>query len=570
MNNILTQKKTKNVKVFLRKLLFVCIGLFTSYSFTQAQSQIVHDAEHYILLGQHQTHWDNQDLEIDKRLSDIRKANSNKKPNIIYILIDDVGFGEMGNPELNFVRGYKTPVINKFATESLSFARMYSEPSCTPTRTAFLTGRIPVRSHMLEPKVVPPEGAGLNGDEVTIAEVLSLAGYNTVHVGKWHQGDIKQAYPHNQGFDRAYFPLHNQATFNLMTEAAEAEGWANSISTSKKNPDYTLDDGFRPKDWVLGLEAKKGEMAKEWGINPGEPCTYEYYRKLNKRYQELALSELKTLAKQDEPFFLNYWPQNPIDFGRQDRTFSTANGGAWVESMAELDTWIGDLLNEVENLGIAENTIIVIMGDNGAMKQALGKTGFSDMIYRGFKAESLEGGIRVNAFIRWPNVIDAGSFAGDIIHVSDLYTSFAKIADATQYIPRDRIIDGINQTALFLNGDTYGRRDYLHVYEGPNLAATIKEQFKVHWPAPGSPSFKLPVYDLYRDTREEHPLKVEGMWTVAYFGEMKQRHMDMKKYFPDREETAARPYEDIENLRPETIVFLNKYLKSKEVLNRFK
>ena len=119
--------------------------------------------------------------------------------------------------------GYGTPNLNKLAKQGVSFTRMYTEPSCTPTRTAFLTGRLPVRSHMLEPKVVPPEGAGLNADEVTIAEILSMAGYNTAHIGKWHQGDIEQAYPHNQGFDVANFPLHNQATFGVMHREAEEE-----------------------------------------------------------------------------------------------------------------------------------------------------------------------------------------------------------------------------------------------------------------------------------------------------------------------------------------------------------
>jgi arylsulfatase len=234
--------------------------------------------------------------------------------------------------------------------------------------------------------------------------------------------------------------------------------------------------------------------------------------------------------------------------------------------MQELDGWIGQILDEIDRLGIAENTIVVAMGDNGHMKQAMTRSGFSDMIYRGFKAEALEGGIRVPAFIRWPGVIQADSLAGDMIHVTDVYTTFARIAGATEFIPRDRIIDGIDQTALWLQGESYGRRDYYHVYEGPNLAATIKQQFKVHWPPPGEAVFKLPVYDLYRDPRERHPLKYEGMWTVAYFGDMKERHMAFKKKYPDRPETRAAPYEGIENLRPETKALLEAYAYSRKLL----
>ncbi len=97
---------------------------------------------------------------------------------------------------------------------------------------------------------------------------------------------------------------------------------------------------------------------------------------------------------------------------------------------------------------------------------------------------------------------------------------------------------------------------------------TIKQQFKVHWPAPGEPSFKLPVYDLYRDPREERPLNVQGMWSVAYFGDMKARHMAFKKKYPDRteKEVSGVPYEGIENLRPESVELREQFLFAKELL----
>jgi len=520
------------------------------------ESKIIHDAEHYILLEQHSKKWAAEDKQADARLAEIRQKNGGKSPNIIYILIDDVGFGEFGSPELNDVRGYRTPSLNKLAKESLSLTRMYSEPSCTPTRAAFLTGRLPIRSHMLEAKIVPPEGTGLNKDEVTIAEVLSQAGYNTAHIGKWHQGDIEQAYPHNQGFDTASFPLHNQATFGLMTTSAEEERWAMSVSPDVSGRRYNLDSSFRPRGWALGVDAKKGGQAREWGATAGMELDYDYYDKLNDRYQEQAMDQLRKLAAQDKPFFLNYWPMKPVDFSRVGKKFTTANGGSWVESMQTLDGWIGDILAEVDSLGIADNTIIIAMGDNGAMGQGVLYTGFTDMVYRGFKGQSLEGGIRVNAFVRWPGVIEAGSHAGDMVHVSDLFTTLAKVSGGISSVPTDRIIDGLDQTALLLKGDSYGRRDYLHVYEGPSLKATIKQEFKLHWPSPGTAGFKLPVFNLYRDPRERHSLKTEGMWTVAYFDEMKARHLAFKKKYPDRPETHGVPYEGIENLRPETKALL--------------
>ena len=559
------------MRIFLMLRYIVLIGLILVVAGlgTPAVAQdkpITHDAEHYILLNQHGEKWAAEDTEIDTKLAAIEQRNNGKKPNIIYILIDDVGLGELGSPVLNNVRGYRTPNINKFATQGLTFSRMYAEPSCTPTRAAFLTGRLPIRSHMVEPKVVPPEGSGLNKDEVTIAELLSKSGYNTVHIGKWHQGDIEQAYPHNQGFDVASFAMHNQATFGFMTTDAETELQAHSVSPQSEKLDYVLDKNFRPRGWALSLDGKKGEQAIEWGVEPGEELGYAYWDKMNERFQQQALDQLRRLAEDDKPFFLNYWPMIPVEFNPHSNRPPTPNGGAWVGRMQELDGLIGEILDEVEKLGIADNTFIAIMGDNGPMKQYLGASGFTDMIYRGHKGETTEGGVRVDAFIRWPAAIKAGSVAGDMIHVSDLYTTIARITGATKHIPRDRVVDGVDQTSLLLNGDLHGRRDYVHIYNGPTLAATVKEQFKVHWPAPGTAAFKVPIYNLYRDLREERPLKFEAMWSVNYFVAMRARHMALKKKYPDREETHAKPYEGVSNLRPETKALVEEYLAAQKLL----
>ena len=125
-------------------------------------------------------------------------------PNIVYILWDDTAFGAAGFPALQKNFGYETPNLNKMAEEGINFTRMYTEPSCTPTRAAFLTGRHPVR-HGMGVVGMPHEFSGLRAEEVTIAEVLSDAGYATGFFGKGHLGDIEESYAHNQGFDEAFF-----------------------------------------------------------------------------------------------------------------------------------------------------------------------------------------------------------------------------------------------------------------------------------------------------------------------------------------------------------------------------
>ena len=205
---ILSSIAIEEEKVTKKSILFAVLALAT-WGVIPATAQIVHDAEYYILAAQNGERWASDDLAIEARLTEIRTRNGGKPPNIVYILLDDLGFGEIGMPDFSVVRGYNTPNINALARQGMSLQRMYTEPSCTPTRVAMMTGRYPIRTGLTEAKATIA-GDGLPGDEVTIAEVLRDAGYNTSHVGKWHMGDIAQAYAHNQGFMHAEFPIHQQ------------------------------------------------------------------------------------------------------------------------------------------------------------------------------------------------------------------------------------------------------------------------------------------------------------------------------------------------------------------------
>ena len=511
---------------------------------------IVRDGEYRFLEAQFGERWAEQDKRIDKRLTEIYKANGDKPPNILYILIDDVSFGQMGNRTLNYVTGVDTPNINKLASEGLSLMRMYTEPSCTPTRTAMLTGRHPVRAGVDEVKVALV-GEGLSAEEVTIAEILKKVGYNTAHVGKWHQGDIEQAYPHNQGFDVAFFPLHQQVQLSLMTREAMTANNMLGFNLSGQSNQFMIDERFRPYGLVTGVEGEAGGKAREVDLEPGEEWTQAHYERMNERYQAQAIEQLEQLAGRDEPFFLQYWPLYPLNFVYPDQAISR-NGGFHADKLQLLDGWIGDLLAKLDETGKAHNTIVMLMADNGLMYHYEGTSGLNQLIYRGGKTNHLEGGVRTDAFVRWPGVIQAGSSAGDIVHVSDLFTTFARIADATDYIPRDRVIDGVDQTALILEGEGNSRRDYVYVYEGPVLRSVVKQEFKMHLPAPGVPGAAAPVFNLYRDPREEYPHIGNALWSGASFQDMVKRHQITIKQYPHLPLGKGLPYEGIENLRPES------------------
>jgi arylsulfatase len=523
----------------------------TTTAFAQDRP-IIHDGEFNFLRAQYGEQWDAQDVEIDARLVQLRDANAGKPPNILYVLIDDVSFGLLGNRALNYVTGINTPNINAFAEEGMTLMRMYTEPSCTPTRTAMLTGRHPVRAGVEEVKVALV-GEGLAADEVTIAEVLKEVGYNTAHVGKWHQGDIEQSYPHNQGFDWAAFPTHQQVQLSLMTrEGMKANAMVSLDPSSATNP-FALDQRFKPYGLVTGLEAEAGGLAREVHMEAGEVWTQAKYHEMNQRYQAQTLEQLNKLADEDAPFFLQYWPLYPLNFVYDQEQQNSRNGGYMAEKLQFLDGWLGDVFAEVDKLGIADNTIVILMADNGIFNYySPAQSGFMELIYRGGKTQHLEGGVRTDAFIRWPGVIQAGSAAGDIFHVSDIFTTLARIAGATDYIPRDRVIDGIDQTALLLEGEGNGRRDYVYVYEGPVLRSVVKQDYKMHLPPPGLPGAAAAVYNLVRDPREEHPQIGMALWSGASFQDMIKRHAITIKKYPHLPLGKDVPYSGIENLRPES------------------
>ncbi len=531
--------------------LFITLGL-CGIQMAYAENSIIHDGEFEFLRQQHGERWDAEDKEIDQELADIRERNGGERPNILYILIDDVSFGQMGNRTLNYVMGIRTPRINTFAGEGMSLMRMYTEPSCTPTRAAMLTGRHPVRVGIKEVKVALV-GEGLGADEVTIAEVLSEAGYRTSHVGKWHQGDIEQAYPHNQGFDYAAFPLHQQVQLSLMTdEAADAFRLIGFAGKTQSNA-FALDQKFKPSGLVTGVEATKGGAAREVDLEPGEKWTQLHYVEMNLRYQRQTLDQLEELAEGDDPFFLQYWPLWPLNFVNDQEQNESLNGGHFAEKLQRLDGMLGELFDKVEELGIAENTVVVLMADNGLMHLYPSYTsGLNELVYRGGKTNHLEGGVRVDAFVRWPGVIEAGSAAGDIVHVTDLYTTFARLGQATQHIPTDRVIDGIDQTALLLKGEHSGRRDYVYIYENEILRSVVKQEYKMHVPAPGVPGAAAPVFNLFRDPREEDAFVGLPLWSGASFQDMITRHMMTIARYPHAKLGKGKPYEGIENLRPES------------------
>ncbi len=533
-------------------LLMMSLSLILTTSALAAKDKIVHDAEYYIIAAQNGEQWAVEDGELDKKLAELRKKYD-APPNIIHYMWDDQPPMSFGDPIYQKIRGYDTPVLNKLAEEGMTFARMYTEPGCTPSRSAVLTGQNAIRTGTWEIGF-PIEYTGFADENVTMAEVLSESGYATGFFGKLHLGDIEESYPHNQGFDEAFWALYNQMTslYNKIGEGANAiVGMKEELLAD--NP-YQRDHNFvKDEAFVFYLEGKKGEQAKEWRDGSQE---LKDYKDFDIESRKRALDFITRNAEAKKPFYVAWWPLW-ISFIADPQKNTLQRGMVGEDYQRVIEPDIASLRKTLEELGIAENTLIVAMADNGPMTHNPPPgAGLGEGLFRGGKGDFTEGGVRVCAAALWPGVIEPGQVVGDMIHEVDLFTTFARLAGATQYIPTDRIIDGIDQTALLMKGDTSGRRDHVFIYQGPDLAATVKDQYKMHWTSKDPSQAKsglTAVYDLYNDHREVNPIVVGGFHFKEPFKRMRARHELWKEKYPDRKAPHGLSYTGISNARPETL-----------------
>jgi arylsulfatase len=510
--------------------------------------EVVHDAEYYVLKAQNGERWAVDDGELDQRLEELAKKNG-APPNIIHIMWDDTSFGDVGIPAISKIRGFEAPNIDRMAEEGILFTRMYTEVGCTPSRSAVMTGRLAVRSATYDIGF-PIHNEGLNRKEVTMAEVLSEVGYATAFYGKWHLGDIEESYPHNQGFDQTLFTPYNQVT-SIQNATGEGANAVLGLVEEMLPPDpYKLDDTILPKGWVQAIEGEKGEPGREW-----KKPDLESFLEIDPECHRRTLAFIEKSANAKKPFYVAYWP-NMTAFVPNPKKLTRSRSLYADGFTVNVDAFIGKVMDRLRELGIAENTILVTMADNGPMAHnpppGLGMT---ETIFRGGKGDFLEGGVRVPAFAWWPGTIEGGQIVGDIIHETDLYTTFARLAGAKKHIPSDRIVDGIDQTALFMNGDTHGRRDSVFIYAGPRLGAIVKGNFKKHVissdPTAGS-GIGASYYFLLHDTREKSPMLVNTLHLKGAFNRMQARHELWKEKYPDWPATRGPALTGIANARPET------------------
>jgi arylsulfatase len=476
--------------------------------------------------------WAEQDKKINDKLAKLEKRFG-KKPNIIYILADDVGWGELGWQGGGKHRGTPTPTLDTMAKEGMAFWSAYAEPSCTPSRIAINTGRHPVRTGLLS-VLWPGQIDGLSPKEETVAEVLSKAGYHTAMWGKWHMGDLPEHAPENQGYDYAYYGL-----FNGAPDAWPAAEMYKDQPTPVKAPFYDFPGAEEYKEMtgidlsIAGYVGKKGKgrkpiegVAGKLGVNRQEAFEEESIKQIN--------SYIKKNAKSDKPFFI-YWATYTAQMHGSKKHMNDPHvdkTNAQASEMSMHNAHMEQLFNTLKSEGIAENTLVVWISDNGPMYAFYPTSGYSWL--KGGKGAVTEGGVRVPAMAWWPGMIEPGQTPTDMLHLTDLFTTAARLAGATDKIPSDRITDGIDQTALFLLGEGHGRRNMMFHYSGGQLGAIRFEDFKVHLKGQHGGLPAMDFYNVKRDPGEKFGAMYPGLFAVTPIQNGLRQHMMKIRKYPHR------------------------------------
>jgi arylsulfatase A-like enzyme len=347
-------------------------------------------------------------------------AQDAEKPNILLIVSDDIGYGDIGAYLGGEARGMPTPDLDRLADEGMMFTSFYAQASCTPGRAAMQTGRIPNRSGMTT-VAFQGQGGGLPAAEWTLASVLKTGGYQTYFTGKWHLGEADYALPIAHGYDEMkYVGLYH---LNAYTYADET--WF---------PDMPEDLREMFKNVTVGaLSGKAGEEATEdFKINGqyvdapdqgvvGIPFFDGYV-------ERAAIEYLEQAAQSDAPFFLNvnFMKMHQPNLPHPDFQGKSIAKSKYADSFVEMDTRIGNILDKLDELGLSDNTIVFWTTDNGAWQDVYPDAGYTP--FRGTKGTVREGGNRVPAIVRWPGHVEPDTKSAAIVGGLDLMATFASVA----------------------------------------------------------------------------------------------------------------------------------------------
>jgi arylsulfatase A-like enzyme len=421
----------------------------------------------------------------------IVQAQDKAKPNILIIWGDDIGYWNVSAYNQGMM-GYKTPNIDRLAKEGALFTDYYGQQSCTAGRAAFITGQTPFRTGLLKVGL-PGAKEGLQKEDVTLAELLKAQGYVTGQFGKNHLGDLDEHLPTVHGFDEFYGSLYH------LNAEEEPE-----------NPDYPKDPAFKEKFGPRGTLHTFANPDGTQRIENTGPLTRKRMETVDSEFTTEANEFMENAVKDDKPFFV-WWNSTRMHIWTHLKPESEGKTGLGVypDGMVEHDAMVGELLAKLDELGIADNTIVMYSTDNGAEKFTWPDGGTSP--FRGEKNTNWEGGYRVPTVVRWPGLIKPGTILNDIVaHEDWIPTLMNAVGEPdikqkllTGYKIGDRTfknhLDGYDQTAYFAGTAESPRKEFFYFNDDGSLVALRYNQWKINFQEQRSHGFDVwqdPFTDL--------------------------------------------------------------------------
>jgi arylsulfatase A-like enzyme len=446
-----------------------------------------------------------------------------QKPNIVLILMDNLGYGELGVYGGGILRGAPTPRIDQLASEGMRLLNFNVEAQCTPSRAALMTGRYAVRTGNGSVPIETPR-YGLVQWEITLPKMLSKAGYVSGIFGKWHLGHTEGRFPTDLGFDEWY---------GIPNSTDEAYWPDNSQFRPTSDP-------YAHAEQVM--EAKKGEV----------PTRLKVYNLAERRVIDRELTDkakdfISRQVSAGKPFFA-YIPYTMVHvpvLTSPEFDGKTGNG-FWADALAQTDAYVGELLDLVAKLGVKDDTIFIFTSDNGP-EMLEPYNGWSGP-WRGSYFTGLEGSLRVPFIVRWPGKIPAGRVSNEIVHEMDIFPTLASAAGGK--VPTDRAIDGVDQLAFLMGKQEKSNRDGFVVYVGNEIFGVKWQNWKMMSKSldRGTDAVKewsIPrIFNLYQDPQEEHALsyEIEDLWVRYPAGKILIDHLASFQKYPPIKPGTPDPY----------------------------
>jgi arylsulfatase A-like enzyme len=494
---------------------------------------------------------------------------ADKKPNILFIVSDDTGYGDLGPYGGGVGRGMPTPNFDRMAAEGMTFFSFYAQPSCTPGRAAMQTGRIPNRSGMTT-VAFQGQGGGLPAAEWTLGSVLKQAGYKTYFTGKWHLGEADYALPNAQGYDvmEHVFLYHcNAYTYGDPTWFPDMDPKLRAMFDKVTKGSLSGDAGQKAhEDFKVNGQYvdKPGQNVTIDGVNYPDGVVGIPF--MDKYVEQSALKFLDDAAKHpDQPFYINvnFMKVHQPNLPAPEFVHKSMSKSKYADSVVELDARIGHVMDKLRALGLDKNTLVFWTTDNGAWQDVYPDAGYTP--FRGTKGTVREGGNRVPAIAIWPGKIKPDVKNHDIVGGLDLMATFASVA-GLKLPEKDRegqpiIFDSYDLTPVLTGTGPDPRTEWFYFTEdeltpGAARVGNYKAVFNLRgddgaptgalavdsnlgWKGPNKYVATVPqVFDLWQDPQERYDIFMnnytERTWTLVTISAAIKNLMKTYVQYPPR------------------------------------